>query len=157
MSEPLDTQQVEVLGRNLLVTALVSSGLEVARPERDRGVDLIAYLDLEGEAFSALPLQMKAASGRVVSVDEKYRRLPWLHIVYAWHVREPAEARFFCLSPSEALDLAAQLGWMKTKAWSQGGRYAANNPSARVQEALAPYEMRTPEDWVRKVRGARAR
>ncbi len=157
MTARLDSQQVEVLGRNLLVTALVSSGLEVARPERDRGVDLIAYLDLEGEAFYALPLQMKAASQRVVTVQEKYRRLPWLHVVYAWHVREPAEARFFCLSPSEALDLATQLEWTETLAWTRDKSYTTNNPSARVLEAVAPYEMRGPEDWMQKVRGARAR
>ncbi len=142
----LDTQQVEVLGRNLLITTLVSSGLEVARPERDRGVDLIAYLDLAGEAFFALPLQMKAATQRVVSVDKKYERLPWLHIVYAWSVRDPAQAQFFCLSPTEALALATRLGWTETNAWTRDGRYATNAPSARVLEALQPHEMRTAED-----------
>jgi len=45
--QAMDSQTVEIIGRNYLVSRLVSDGLEVARPERDRGVDLIAYLDLD--------------------------------------------------------------------------------------------------------------
>jgi hypothetical protein len=33
---PPDSQIVEIVGRNWLVTELYRSGLEVARPERDR-------------------------------------------------------------------------------------------------------------------------
>ncbi len=95
---------------------------------------------------------MKAATQRVVTVQEKYRRLPWLHVVYAWHVREPARARFFCLSPSEALDLAVGLEWTNTLAWTRDGRYTTNNHFGRVLDAVAMYEMRTPADWMRKVR-----
>lgn len=59
----LDAQQTEIVGRNLLISALVASGVEVARPERDRGVDLIAYLDLESErGFQAMPVQLKASA-----------------------------------------------------------------------------------------------
>ena len=42
----MDSQVVEVLGRNRLVSDLLQAGLEVALPVRDRGVDLIAYADL---------------------------------------------------------------------------------------------------------------
>lgn len=49
----MDTQTVEIIGRNYLVSRLVSARLEVARPERDRGVDLIACVDL-GEADGGL-------------------------------------------------------------------------------------------------------
>jgi len=34
-----DSQQVEVIGRSLLIVALTRDGLEVARPERDNGMD----------------------------------------------------------------------------------------------------------------------
>lgn len=42
---PLDTQQLELIGRSLLVGELLRDGLEVALPERDRGIDLIAYVE----------------------------------------------------------------------------------------------------------------
>ncbi|MFM9965462.1 MAG: hypothetical protein ACKV2Q_30110 [Planctomycetaceae bacterium] len=42
----LDTQVVELLGRQRLMGELLRDGLEVAVPARDRGVDLIAFADL---------------------------------------------------------------------------------------------------------------
>ena len=42
----VDSQVIELLGRNRLVSELLRAGLEVAIPARDRGIDLIAYLDL---------------------------------------------------------------------------------------------------------------
>ena len=38
-----DTGATEVLGRSWFTAELVRSGVEVARPERDIGVDLLAY------------------------------------------------------------------------------------------------------------------
>jgi hypothetical protein len=67
---------VEIIGRNYLVSMVVSDGLEVARPERDRGVDLIAYLDLdEARRFVACPIQMKAATTASFSLFSKYDAL----------------------------------------------------------------------------------
>ena len=45
----MDTQTTELVGRNFLVSELLRAGLEVARPERDRGIDLVAYVDLDPE------------------------------------------------------------------------------------------------------------
>lgn len=36
---------MELIGRILLVGELLRDGLEVALPERDRGIDLIAYVE----------------------------------------------------------------------------------------------------------------
>ena len=60
----MDTQTIEILGRNRLVDELLVAGLEVAMPLRDRDIDLIAYVDLAVDAlkFAAVPIQMKAAS-----------------------------------------------------------------------------------------------
>jgi hypothetical protein len=41
---PLDSQQVELIGRSLMVGELLPDGLEVALPERDRGINLIVYV-----------------------------------------------------------------------------------------------------------------
>ena len=73
---PLDSQQIEILGRNLVKAALIEAGLEVSTPERDNGIDLIAYRwSLQGE-FTAVPLQLKAASAFSFGVDRKYERIP---------------------------------------------------------------------------------
>lgn len=60
----MDTQTLEIIGRNRLVNELLQAGLEIATPLRDRGIDLIAYLDIHKDAtsFVASPIQMKAAS-----------------------------------------------------------------------------------------------
>jgi hypothetical protein len=58
VSKLTDTQVVEVLGRNRLVNELLLAGVEVAIPVRDKGVDLIAYIDHVSKVtnFSALPI-----------------------------------------------------------------------------------------------------
>ena len=80
----MDTQVIEIIGRNRLVNELLRAGLEVARPERDRGIDLIAYADLSPtvQSFIARPIQMKAASGQAFSLATKYHRLPDLILAY---------------------------------------------------------------------------
>ena len=62
----MDSQTIEILGRNRLVDELLVAGLEVATLLRDRGIDLIAYVDLAADAskFAAVPISMKAASER---------------------------------------------------------------------------------------------
>src|SRR5262245_32215102 len=59
----LDSQVIEILGRQRLIAELLRDGLEVAVPVRDRGVDLIAYADLSQQVarFASRPIQMKAA------------------------------------------------------------------------------------------------
>lgn len=85
-----DTQLIELMGRNRQIHELLLAGLEVALPVRDRGVDLLAYLDLESSSFSfvAVPIQMKAASTRSFSVDQKYQKISNLIIAYVWGLQE---------------------------------------------------------------------
>jgi len=72
----MDAQLVEMLGRHRLIAELLRANLEVAIPARDRGIDLIAYADLETQVtrFSACPIQLKAALGGSFSVDRKYAK-----------------------------------------------------------------------------------
>lgn len=82
-----DTQLVEIIGRNRLINELLVAGIEVAQPLRDRGIDLIAYIDIDDEVekFTAIPIQMKAASARVFSINRKYEKfLPNLVIAFVW-------------------------------------------------------------------------
>ncbi|MGA8369888.1 MAG: hypothetical protein WB765_07125 [Acidimicrobiales bacterium] len=149
----MDTQTTEVMGRNWLVSQLVwDVGLEVARPERDHGVDLIAYLDLDetGGEFVACPIQMKAATAASFSVSAKYGKFSRLLMVYVWHVGELHEATCaFALSYAEALAVADVMGYTVTPSWAKGA-YSTTEPSRRLRELLEPYRM-GPGDWYRKV------
>jgi hypothetical protein len=149
----MDSQTVEIIGRNYLVSRLVSDGLEVARPERDRGVDLIAYLDLdEAHRFVACPIQMKAATTASFSVFSKYERIAQLLLVHVWHVNDPDQACAYSLRYDEAKSVADQMGWTGTESWLRGG-YSTTRPSQRLLTLLEPYRMKGG-DWRRKVQEA---
>jgi hypothetical protein len=132
---------------------LVVDGLEVARPERDRGVDLIAYLDLdEAGRFVACPIQMKAATIASFSVFSKYERIAQLLLVHVWYANDPDQACAYALRYDEAESVADQMGWTGTDSWHRGG-YTTTRPSRRLQAILAPYRM-GPGEWRRKVQEA---
>lgn len=149
----MDSQSVEIIGRNYLVSVLVSDGLEVARPERDRGVDLIAYLDLdEAGRFVACPIQMKAATTASFSLHCKYERIAQLLLVYVWYANDPGQACAYALRYDEAKSIADQMGWTRTESWRRGG-YSTTRPPRRLQTLLAPYRMGAGH-WLRKVQEA---
>ncbi len=144
----LDAQQVELVGTSWLVAQLVADGLEVARPERDRGIDLIAYLD-DGR-FRAVPILLKAATGRRFELMRKYERLgPRLLLAFAWNIRNPSKTSGYALTYREALKVAKALGWTKTASWERAG-CSSQRPSARVVELLEPYRM-GPGHWAQKI------
>ena len=72
----MDTQLTEIFGRNRLVNDLLQSDVEVATPVRDRGIDLIAYLDLDEQAdrFLTIPIQIKTAARQSFTIDRKYAK-----------------------------------------------------------------------------------
>jgi hypothetical protein len=149
----VDPQTVEIIGRSYLISMLVRDGLEVARPERDRGVDLIAYLDLdEAGRFVACPIQMKAATNASFSLFSKYERIAQLLLAYVWHANDPEQACAYALRYDQAKDVADEMGWTRTESWRRGV-YSNTRPGRRLQELLEPYRM-GPGDWRRKVQEA---
>src|ERR1019366_10107162 len=118
-----DTQLIELAGRNWLASELLRAGVEIARPERDRGIDLIAYVDLDVrvQSFVACPIQMKAATGAVFSLDPKYARFPGLILAYVWNLGNPLRITCFALTYSEALAVARKMRWTRTASWLKGG------------------------------------
>ena len=148
----MDTQTIEILGRNRLVDELLVAGLEVAMPLRDRGIDLITYVDLAANVskFAAVPLQMKAASTRAFSIDRKYTKISNLVIVYIWGLRSPAHAQSFALTYSEVMTIAEAMGWTTSQSFRIKGRYSTSYPSKKLCELLAPYKM-SPAAWRKKV------
>jgi hypothetical protein len=138
----MDTQTIELLGRNRLVDELLLAGLEVALPARDRGVDLIAYVDLESKVskFVAAPIQMKAASIHAFSIDKKYLRIKNLIFAYVWGLQKPEHAVTYALTYCEAFAIAEKMGWGNTASW-ENGRYSTSAPSRKLRELLQPYKM----------------
>ncbi len=144
----IDPQVVELLGRNKLVNDLLRAGLEVALPMRDRGIDLIAYLDLRPkfQTFVARPIQMKAALHGSFSINRKYSKIRDLLIAYVWSLGEAGEPAIYALSHDETVDVAKEMGYTKTNSWKKRGRYGTTNPGKKLVSLLAPYRM-TPEKW----------
>jgi hypothetical protein len=139
-----DTQLVELSGRSWLASQLMRAGIEIARPERDRGIDLIAYVDRDARIgnFIACPIQMKAATGAVFSLDPKYAKFPGLVLAYVWNLGDAANTKCFALTFREALNIAHRMGWTKTDSWRTGGRnkkrgYSTTKPSKRLRNLLS--------------------
>lgn len=152
----MDTQTIELLGRNRLMSELLHAGLEVALPARDRGVDLIAYADLSSkvQSFVAIPIQMKAASKRSFSVDKKYAKISNLMLAHVWHLDTPDKAVTYALRYPEAVAIAEEMGWTKTASWERGG-YSTSNPSKNLCALLEAHRM-SPANWWNCVVGAMA-
>jgi hypothetical protein len=145
----LDSQLVELLGRQRLIGELLRDGLEVAIPVRDRGVDLIAYADLSRQVarFASRPIQMKAATTSAFGIDQKYARIADLIIAYVWHLDDAQAAVSYALPYAEAVRVAEAMGWTETASWQQG-RYTTTSPSKRLLALLEPYRMSPGRWWV---------
>lgn len=153
LAKPLDTQIVEILGRNRLISELSRAGFEVAVPLRDRGVDLIAYIDRGScvDEFRACPIQMKACSERAFSVDTKYASFPNLVIAHVWNVDAEGDQVTYALTYQEAAAIADELRWTKTHSWS-AGLYVTTKPSIALCRKLEPFRM-NPHRWREKLLG----
>ncbi len=157
--ERKDSQLVELAGRSWLIGQLLQAGLEVARPERDRGVDLIAYLDLDKTVgdFIACPIQVKAASKSTFGLDPKYQRFPRMLIVYVWEVDDSTKTVAFALTYDEALKIARKKGWTRSSSWKEGGKAGKRGYTVtRVRQHSELWEMlqghlMTPKRWKDKV------
>jgi hypothetical protein len=148
----IDTQVVELIGRNRLGSELLRAGLEVAVPARDRGIDLIAYADLSADVkeFVARPIQMKAAAKSSFSINRKYERLASLIIAYVWHLEDPSKAVTYALTWKEALGVATEMGYTRTDSWMKKDSYGTTKPGVQLCKLLQPFEM-TPAKWRAKI------
>ena len=126
----------------------------MARSERDRGVDLIAYLDLDETAggFIACPIQMKAATTSSFSLFQKYTKFPRLLLAYVWYVHDPDRECAYALSYIEALGVAEQMGCTSTLSWQRAG-YSTTRPSKRLLDLLNPSWQEAPKPCPRSTSG----
>ena len=149
-----DSQVVEIAGRNWLLSELYRSGVEVARPERDHGIDLIAFFDLDdSKHFIARPIQMKASSQRMFGVWRRLERFPDLLIAYVWNLADPPNTVCHCLTYDEDLGVAEQMNWTRTKSWTEGNAFVSNSPGRRLTSLLEPFKM-TPAAWRSRLGGS---
>jgi len=156
MDDPLvpgkgDSQLTEIAGKHLLISRLVAAGFEVAQTLRDKGIDLVAYLDGEGgKEFAAYPIQLKASSHESFSLDQKYERFPRLLIAYVWNVQVPEQSEVYALTFGEAKHVMEEKGYLKTDSWTKKGYYFVRSAGPELKEMLKPYKMNT-ERWQKKL------
>ena len=139
----MDTQVVEIIGQHYLIDQLLQSGIEVAVPVRDHGIDLVAYVDQS--EFHATPIQVKVSSSRSFAIDRKYQKFPNLLLVYVWNVAIDEEPEVYALTYAEAQTVGTDLGWTKTESWKKG-KYVTSSPSQDPIRALQEYRVE-PGQW----------
>jgi len=145
----LDTQSVEIIGRNRLINELLYAGIEIAMPARDRGLDLVAYVDLNDQLdyFAAIPIQMKAASTRAFGIDRKYEKFPHLIMAFVWHVASPTDAVTYAMTYKDLHAIAEEMGYTRTPSWMERNGYSSSSPSRRVVERLEQHRMTSARWW----------
>jgi hypothetical protein len=146
-----DDEVTELSGRHFLISQLLAGGVEVALPVRDRGIDLIAYLDRSGDArqFLACPIQLKANQEARFGLDRKYAAIRNLLMVHVWHVGDPARTAVYALTYAESLAILEARGHTRTSSWIDKGGYSLSVNEIWI-EILKPYRM-VPESWAAKV------
>ncbi len=143
----MDTQQIGIIGKHILIANLIAAGLEVAEPIRDRGIDLVAYRDrVDGGPFLACPIQLKTATDAVFGLDNKYECFPSLRIVYVWNASVPAKAIIFTLTYQEALTVLGEMKYDKSESW-RAGKYTTTRPSEKLKNILERFRVKKPEEW----------
>lgn len=147
-----DTQVVELIGRHHLTAELLQAGLEVATPVRDRGVDMIAYIDIDDRVknFSSCPIQLKASTKRSFVIKKKYEKIHNLLLVYVWNLAGDVPRVSYALTYNEAFGLAELAGWTKTHSWKVREEYVNTNPGVKLLSLLEPYKM-SADKWLKKI------
>ncbi len=141
-SPKLSTKVVEIAGRNWLVAQLLGRRFQVATPEVDLGIDLIAFREVGAAGIRALPLQLKCSSKEEFSLDAKYagRGIP---LVFVWNVFAHPVA--YMMTFEEALDVVGERA-APTDSFAKKGYYRRSAVSKVQREKLATFQDRW--DWI---------
>ena len=142
----LDSQQVEILGRNLIKASLIEAGIEVATPERDNGIDLIAYRWSQDGLFTAHPIQIKAASSLSFGMDQKYAKIPQLIMVFVMNCRSASESTIYAMTYGQMVQVGDAMAWTKTASWTERDGYSTRHPSPKLLGLLTPHRVE-PAKW----------
>ena len=95
----------------------------------------MAYSD--GQAFAAVPLQLKAATVASWSVNRKYDRFgPRFCTVHVWNLATDPVA--YMLTQAETMATADTMHYTDTATWRNTGNYQQTRPSAPLRALLEP-------------------
>jgi hypothetical protein len=147
-SADLDSQQVEILGRNIVKGAIIEANLEVATPERDNGIDLIMFRWSHAGEFRARPIQIKAASKFSFGMDRKYEKIPGLIMVFVLACRKPCR-EVYAMTYRQMVGVGRAMGWTKTDSWKERDGYSTRHLSPKLKGLLRPYLMNSQKKWRR--------
>ncbi len=136
---------VELAGKYCLMLELAAEGVEVALPERDIGVDLIAYW-WEDNHFVVRPIQLKGAEEEIFVLDKKYVKIPSLIMIYAWHVNTENPV-FYALTYQEALEVLKQTGAAKSKSWKKGTYSITRKVGGKFLPLLTKFKITKKRQW----------
>jgi len=104
------SQIQEVINRNLLVSELLQHGFNAYLPVYDRGIDLIALREADGDVRR---IQLKS---RWI-IDQKYvGREVWIAF--------PEGGRWYLAPHDHMIQYGEELGYCGTKSWIEGGAYS---------------------------------
>lgn len=133
--QPLDSQQIEILGRNVVKGAIIEANLEVATPERDNGIDLIMFRWSNAGEFHAWPIQIKSASKFSFGMDRKYEKIPGLIMVFVFECRNSTR-EIYAMTYRQMVGVGEAMGWTKTPSWKDKNGYSTRHLSPKLQALL---------------------
>ena len=135
----LDSKQVELIATSWMEAQLMRKGYEVARPLRDKGIDIIAYRDDPDHAFSATPIQIKSAQKKTFSIQKKYADRN-IVMAYIWNATSDAPT-LFLVPYAEAVQLLDSIGdAINSTSWVEYGAYSSQSPSKALIEKMKPFK-----------------
>jgi len=153
----MDTQQIGIIGKHILIANLTAADLEVAEPIRDHGIDLIVFRDgkkdsKKGGKFAACPIQLKTSTEKAFELYRKYDRFGELRIVYVWNAKnvwntEKPSAQIYCLTYKQAEDLLKAGGHAEKASWKKGNHWVTTRPSEELKKRLEEYRVKSPKEW----------
>ena len=127
MDKRFSSQIAEVVNRNALVTELLQLGFNAYLPVYDRGVDLIAYRDVDGITY---PIQLK---GRWI-IDRKYRgQGVWIAF--------PEKEEWYVAPHDEMIVMGEAAGFCATASWTTGGAYSCPQMSSSLRSSMEPFRL----------------
>lgn len=143
----MDSQTIELLGRNRLVDELLQAGLEVALPVAQRGVDLIVFTHQNDGSFVACPVQLRASSGRKFTIDHASDKMPNLIYAFVWGIGSDKVATY-ALTHKEMQRIGESTGYSLMQSSQRALYDHASNRS--LLDELERYRM-TPDAWRSKL------
>lgn len=151
---PLDSQQIEVLGRNLFISALLRDGIEVATPIRDNGIDLLVYKAFHNarQTPKVVPIQLKCSSGAAWGIKRRYETIKDIRLVHVWNLATEIPCEFYCLSWSDANSVLMQHNYTPMNWDTPQGSYAANRVTQSLRNTLSRFKV-VPGGWTKRLFG----